>query len=102
VDEWATIREVDQRFAEMGRRIDGIDGRLTNLAKDAVMADVWARENEHFKERHEEILKAVEAVQTSITRKSEWTWSRALAIAGITATVAVGWVTVVLTTRGIK
>lgn len=102
MDEWVSVREVDQRFTAMERRMDGIDERITNLAKDTVTTDVWARENEHVKERHQELLRAVEAVQESITRRSEWTWSRALTIAGIVATVVVGWVTVVLTTKGIK
>lgn len=99
--------------ADIGRRMDGIETRLTGLAKDAVMASVWQLENGHVrdlianvearsKERHGEILTALDELRTGINRRSEWTWQRGIGVASVIAVVIAAWITVALTSKGIK
>jgi hypothetical protein len=112
VNEQMSDREVQRLFVEVGRRMDGIETRLTGLASNAVMTNVWSLENGHVrdlitnvetrsKERHDEILKALDTLQKGITRKSEWTWQRGIGVAGVVAVIIAAWVTAVITSKGI-
>lgn len=119
MNEQLSAREIEQRFTADARRMDGIESRLTGLAKDAVMANVWSLENGHVRdlianvetrsrerhaevlERHTEVLAAIDEVRKGINRRSEWTWSRTLSVAGIVAVIIAAWITAVLTSKGI-
>jgi tetrahydromethanopterin S-methyltransferase subunit G len=113
VNDPVSAREAEQRFAEVYRRIDGIESRLTGLAKDAVMVNVWSLENSHIrdliatgetrsKERHTEIMAAVDDVRTGINRRSEWTWQRAIGVSGVVVGVIALLITVLVATKGIR
>lgn len=112
MDEQMSRREAERAFAEHGRRMDGIETRLTGLAQDAVMANVWTLENGHLrdlianvesrsKERHAEILTALEDLRQGITHRSEWTWQRGIGVAGVVAVIIAAWITAVITSKGI-
>lgn len=113
MDEYALGREVERQFADAARRMDGMDARLTKLAADAVMTNVWQMENSHVrdlianadarsKERHGEVLEAIKEVRDGISKRSEWTWTRVIGVSGVLAVIAAAWITAVMTSKGIK
>jgi hypothetical protein len=112
VNEQLSAREIEQRFAADATRMDGIESRLTGVAKDAVMTTVWQLENGHVrdlianvesrsKERHEEILAGLKDLRAGINQRSEWTWQRAIGIAGVVVALIALLITALLTSKGI-
>ena len=114
-DEPLTNREIREKFGEIRDDKKNFDERLTNLAKDTVSTEAWARENGHIQrniaevdahceERHKIVMKALDDLKAStekalgevkktIEKRSEITWTRALGILSILAVLIAAWYT---------
>lgn len=106
MDDYARNRDVDRRFDELSRRIDG-------AIKDMVTTQVWQQDRDHVrellasnearsKERHGEVMKAITEVRSGIAQRSEWTWSRTIGVAAVVIALISALIAAFALTRGIK
>jgi hypothetical protein len=76
------------------------------------MTTVWQLENEHVrelmanvetrsKERHAELIEAINGVRTGINQRSEWTWQRGIGVATVVVAVIAVLVTALIASKGI-
>jgi cobalamin biosynthesis Mg chelatase CobN len=95
--------------AEIRRNFDRIDRAIQN----AVTLDAWTRENEHVRdqmheldrdcrERTDDVAEAAKAALQRIEGGKQNAWTRGLQVAGVVATVVVGWWTAYIASKGLK
>jgi len=105
----AVVADESMSDAEIRRNFERLDRAIQN----AVTVGAWTRENEHVRDQMRELdldcrertdgaNAAVLAAVKRIEGGKQNAWTRGLQLAGVVATVVVGWWTAYIASKGLK
>jgi hypothetical protein len=108
-DERMSDGELRHRFDSIDKRFSSVDGRLDRMAT----VDMVTSESNHAREKIDEVerdsrerdegmAKTTDARFKRVEESKQNAWVRVLQVAGIVATIVVGWWTVYVTSKGLK